>query len=330
MKLLLLTDTHGDLDQVNDLARKTGAEAILHAGDFGFYDEESVHRLTERELTLKVVHSPLSEARKEAFLLLPSLEKVEFVRQYCPLSELPDYLNGQKRFEVPVYAVWGNHEDHDVVQKFCQGKYAMRNLFLLSAKQSFHLDRFHIFGLGGNVVVNPKFFQPPLSGAGGKIWSTFPQYIEFLEMVEINSRAGEIRLFLSHISPGKEPFVSWVGAQTNVDFLISGHMGPPFCMLWNEFAINEPHQSNARMTSRLNEIISIGKSLRGRAVEQFQQDLERLQKKLKRMENRNRGKKVPDWYRKMFYINLPDASAGYAILTETNGKLAVETHSQGS
>ena len=329
MRLLLVTDTHGDLDQVDDLARRTRADAVLHAGDLGFYDDDSVQRLTERELVLKVTHSRLPQARKQAFLRLPGSEKIEFVRRQCPLSDLPAYLAGRKRFEAPVYAVWGNHEDHAVVQKFRTGEYAVENLFALSEQQSFHLGQFHIFGLGGNVVMNPKFFQAPLSGAGGKIWSTFPQYMRLLDLVERNSRTGDIRLFVSHVSPGKEPFVGWIGGQTGADFLISGHMDPPLCMLWNEFAISEPHASDARMSARLDEIIAAGKHLRGRAAEQLRPDLDRLEQRVAQGERGRRGGEAPAWYRRMFYINLPDASGGYAIVTDTDGRLEVETHSHG-
>ena len=251
------------------------------------------------------------------------------MRRQCPLSDLPAYLAGRKRFRVPVYAVWGNHEDHAVAQKFRTGEYAVENLFVLSEERSFYLERCHILGLGGNAVVNPKFFQLPLSGAGGKIWSTFPQYMRLLELVERSSRTDDIWLCLSHVSPGKEPFVVWVGAQTGADFLISGHMGPPLCMLWNEFATNEPRASAARLAARVDEIIAAGQRLRGRAAEHIRPDLERLEQRAIQTGRGRRGGEAPAWYRKLFYINLPDAGAGHAILSDTHGRLAVETHSHG-
>ena len=38
MRFLLISDTHGKLAVVNDLASQTHADAVIHAGDFGFYD----------------------------------------------------------------------------------------------------------------------------------------------------------------------------------------------------------------------------------------------------------------------------------------------------
>lgn len=41
MRFLLVGDTHGQLGVVNELAARTHADAVIHAGDFGFYDEGS-------------------------------------------------------------------------------------------------------------------------------------------------------------------------------------------------------------------------------------------------------------------------------------------------
>lgn len=52
---------HGCLDDITILVKQTGADAVLHSGDFGFYDHdhESADRLTHRELRLRIVHSYL-------------------------------------------------------------------------------------------------------------------------------------------------------------------------------------------------------------------------------------------------------------------------------
>lgn len=56
-KILLLSDTHGNLDIINELALKLSADCVIHAGDFGFYDENSVYRLSHRELRLLITLS---------------------------------------------------------------------------------------------------------------------------------------------------------------------------------------------------------------------------------------------------------------------------------
>lgn len=326
MKLLLITDTHGHLDSINALARETGADAVIHAGDLGFYDEGSADRMTRRELLLSVLHSELPmEAKKEA-------EKLEgpdlcgFVRQHGLLGQLPQFLSGEKAFEVPVYAVWGNHEDLAVAEKFYRGEYGIPNFHVLHEKQSFHLGCVHLFGLGGNFLVGKKLFQKPLAGGGGKIWSTFSQYLELLKTVEANATDGERRLFVSHVSPGKEPFMTLMGACTRADWLISGHMGPTCCQTWNEFAIREPEEAMQRVTDRLKEIADAVEGLGEGVLGPVREDLERLEEAVTSdLTPIGRGQQAPRWYRDMLCINLPDAEDGYAVLTEEGGGLDLET-----
>ena len=57
MRVLLISDTHGNLDIINQLIDTTTADLVIHAGDFGFYDESSYRHLSTRELLLLVKHS---------------------------------------------------------------------------------------------------------------------------------------------------------------------------------------------------------------------------------------------------------------------------------
>ena len=77
MRYLLITDTHGSLDIINSTAQAERADVVLHAGDFGFYDHGSPERLTDRELALRITHSPLPEReRKRALLVAPAALRV--------------------------------------------------------------------------------------------------------------------------------------------------------------------------------------------------------------------------------------------------------------
>lgn len=64
MRFLLISDTHGKLGVITELAARTKADAVIHAGDFGFYDNESCARLADRELRLLLIHSESAEKRK--------------------------------------------------------------------------------------------------------------------------------------------------------------------------------------------------------------------------------------------------------------------------
>jgi hypothetical protein len=71
MRLLLISDTHGKLSTINELSSRVQADAVIHAGDFGFYEDGSFERLSDRELRLQVAHSGLPQAEKKppAYLL---------------------------------------------------------------------------------------------------------------------------------------------------------------------------------------------------------------------------------------------------------------------
>src|SRR5689334_18694434 len=91
-RLLLLSDTHGALAQIDDLAARVGADAVLHAGDFGFYDDSSVDRLEARELFLRVIHSDLPDAEKKKAKKLSGDKMRSFIRNELPLSDLAAWL----------------------------------------------------------------------------------------------------------------------------------------------------------------------------------------------------------------------------------------------
>jgi hypothetical protein len=141
-----------------------------------------------------------------------------------------------------VYAVWGNHEGVEVIRRFRSGDYAVDRLHLLHEAVSYHVGHIHIFGLGGNFLVGKKLWQTPIAGGRGKVWSVLPQYVQLLKTVQAYRQPDEIGIFVSHVSPGKEPFITLIGAQTGCGLIVSGHMDPPLPMVWNEFAIREPQR----------------------------------------------------------------------------------------
>ena len=75
MRFLLLSDTYGKLGIINELAAGVRADAVIHAGDFGFYDDRSYERLSERELRLQTFHSELPLLEEGEILALPRIEK---------------------------------------------------------------------------------------------------------------------------------------------------------------------------------------------------------------------------------------------------------------
>ena len=313
MRLLLISDTHGHLESIHQWVRKTGADAVVHAGDFGFYDDKSLNRLSDRELALQIRHSHLpGEVRRKAFKM-SHREKVELIREEGLLSELPMYLEGQKAFEVPVYAVWGNHEDLAVVRAFRDGTYRVPNLFVLDEDHTYTLDLFCLFGLGGNLLTDKRFFQEALAGNGGKVWSTLSQYVRLWDRVQEEAETGRIRVMVSHVSPGKEPLLAHFAALLQARYVVSGHMGSPYACTWSPFSVQELGEVVDQRLEAVQALIDVADKVKVRDAETrslVKRGLDLLSQPLTAEAGRH-----PDWYRTHFSINLPDAEKTLVPLT---------------
>lgn len=328
MKVLLVSDTHGELAGLNELARSVEADAIVHAGDFGFYDEESVTRLSDREIRLRITHSRLSQKEIQRLLSCPPVDWRAFVRDQLPLSDLPKFLSGEMQFDVPVYAVWGNHEDHEVVQSFVEGRYSLERLHLIHPQASWHIGNLHVFGVGGNFLVDRRLFADPIAGSGGKVWSVLTDYESLLRTVERNAVRGERRLLVTHVSPGKEPWVNLMGILTGAQLTVSGHMDPPQPLMWHDFAIRSPEEAVVRIERRIREVGNVSKELPSSVRLRSEDLLNRCSSFPRDVKSHGRREVGPSWYYNLMHLNLPDVPRGYAVLDVGDGVFAVHTQSR--
>lgn len=332
-RLLLLSDTHGALSQVDELAARVGADAVLHAGDFGFYDDGSVDRLDSRELFLRVVHSHLGDADKKRAKKLSGDKLRAFLRSELPLSELAAWLREGRGFRVPVYAVWGNHEDRVVIEDLLAGRTQVGNLNLLHAAAAHRIGPFELFGLGGNILPERLADLPaPLAGQGGKIWTTLVQLGALVEAMQQRERApGSVRVLVCHLSPGREPLLGQLCAHLGVDLTVSGHMGSPWTAVWDEFAVRSPAQFSRRL-QEAQDLLAPALSAPLPEEPQLRAQVERARALLSAplaQLSEERGVPLPRYYRGGFHINLPDVPDGYAVLTARDGRLSLETVSHG-
>jgi len=316
---LLISDTHGKLDIINELSAQTQADAVIHAGDFGFYYDESFERLSDRELRLHVTHSDLPRAEKDNLLTLSRFDLIAQGRELRLLGGFQSYIDGKDSFQVPVYAVWGNHEDKEVVERLFSGDVAVGNLYMLHSRQGYRVGPAYVYGLGGNLLPGSKMMQRPIAGGGGKIWSTLSQYAELVQTVEKESHPDGPRLFVSHVSPGKEPFVELIGARTRADYTISGHMGAPTCMVWNPFAVSSIVEADQRLQDGLDAVKNACIQTVSTEAEQALSLIGHIPQDMITI---GRGIKAPRWYREMTHINLPDAHIGYSVMDTVSGILA--------
>jgi predicted phosphodiesterase len=318
LRILLISDTHGNMDIINEKVAETKADMVIHAGDFGFYDDQSVYRLTPRELRLSVTHSPVwcqynvdKQTSRERLIGINKENKL--------LGDFPDYISREKRFSVPVYAVWGNHEDVQVLRQLNTDLH-IDNLYLLDEHNfyEFHSDdefEFSLYGLGGNFLVSKKLFDKPIAGHGGKIWTVLHQFGVLYKQITNKSKPS---IFVSHVSPGKEPLLSRLIMHYMPTFWISGHMGAPFTCTWNQFTIREINESLDWLETDIGLIEEHYQQ--GRLTEEAALAYELIKRPILKEET---------WYKKLWNINLPDAKDGHAMLIMADGKISLETYSNG-
>ena len=328
MRLLLISDTHGKLDAVNELAARAQADAVIHAGDFGFHDDGSYERLSEREIGLQISHCDLPRDEKARLMALPRRERIAAARSARLLGDFQSYIDGKARFRVPVYAVWGNHEDREVVERVAQGDIKVDNLHVLDGTQALEVGPALLYGLGGNLLPGSKMMQSPIAGGGGKVWTTLSQYADLVRTIDNAGDWPGPRIFVSHVSPGKEPFVELLGARTRVDFTISGHMGPPTCMVWNPFAVCEIKEALNRMQEGLASVKSACLGVAEQSASWIEDAFSLIGSLPDDTVFMGRRGKVPRWYRAMTHVNLPDAHIGFGVLEITEGRCTIETYAR--
>lgn len=222
-------------------------------------------------------------------------------------GDFEDYYFGKKEFDVPVYAVFGNHEDSEVVQELQRG-HQIKNLHLLDENHQYVVNEcFQLFGLGGNFLLNKKAYESTFQGVGGKVQCTFHQLGKLMKNVERSSLPA---ICVSHVSPGKEPLLSRLFAHLAPECWISGHMGAPFPCVWNQETIRRWKEIEVWMGD-LPEIES-----RDNFTKETLYALEKMEAPL---ENHH------DWVRRTWNINLPDFHEGHALLVMDKRKWSLES-----
>lgn len=144
-----------------------------------------------------------------------TLENLKSAIQKHPepiLSELPLFLNKTSAFEIPVYTTWGACEDVRVLEKFRSQEYDVENLFVVDEHDSRLLEvgglKLRLLGLGGAVVMHKLFDngegRTTIAGGQGTMWTTVLQMGELIETALTTFDRSETRIFVSHMSPGRE------------------------------------------------------------------------------------------------------------------------------
>lgn len=238
MKVILLADSHGDIDRINRLAAQYDADACIHCGDVSFFDHESIRHLPVEELAKIVRHAPVPAEEKSRITALPHAEQAENILQLGVAGTFEDYLNGKKTFEIPVYAVWGNHEDIRIVNRLREEP--LPNLTLLDERRSVMLEKVRIYGIGGdfNEKHLPMAEKLGIPWVKNQIRSAFWQYHKLVKMLD-EFPHGEVRLQVTHCDPAENRFLEALAHRGGASLTLSGHMHRKESRMWCSYGNTE-------------------------------------------------------------------------------------------
>ncbi|RDW75180.1 hypothetical protein BP6252_06322 [Coleophoma cylindrospora] len=362
VRVLCVADVRGNLKSFNDLAKRANASHIIHTGDFGFYDESSLERIAEKTLKHVAQYSPLiAEATKKAIGAPGGPVKTRFPASDLPLSELPQFLSGQLKLDVPVYTVWGACEDVRVLEKFRSGEYKVANLHIIDEARSMLLEiggvKLRLLGLGGAVVMHKLFDngegRTTIAGGQGTMWTTLLQMGELVDTANRVYDPTETRVFITHASPAREGILNQLSVTLKADFSISAGLHFRYGSSYNEFSVNPTldHYRGKLAASKasFNDVWETVKSEVQPAIQQNEAQQNLLNNALGIVEKMPStahggnpfggpvggpnaaavGQVDESAFKNMWNFNLADAAFGWLVLEVQDGRIGTEMKAQG-
>ncbi|CAJ0748346.1 18164_t:CDS:10 [Entrophospora sp. SA101] len=313
-KIICVADIRGDISRLNNLAEETNASYIIHSGDFGFYESESLGRMSDRTLRHNIQYTILIPEREKSRLLSlnsTELRKVILESDLPLLSEFSLFKEGKKTLKVPVYTIWGACEDVAVLEKFRTGEYKVHNLNILDEAMTYLIDiggvSLRLFGLGGTGTI---------AGGQGTMWTTILQIGKLVDTAQRVFDSSETRVLVTHASPGREGLLAQLSIMLRADFTVSAGLHFRYGISYNEFSVQADQESFRRKleTSRINfyETWKTVKNQVENRIDESQKQL--LQNALSVVDRVPLPSKEEYSFKNMWNFNLPDAQFGWVSL----------------
>ncbi|KAK6587165.1 hypothetical protein PZA11_000455 [Diplocarpon coronariae] len=362
IRVLCVADVRGNLRSLNELAKQARADHIIHTGDFGFYDGTSLDRIAEKTLKHVAQYSPLiNEGVKKAIGAQGGPVKQRFSPSDLPLSELPQFLDGSLKLDVPVYTVWGACEDVRVLEKFRSGEYKIDKLHIIDEARSMLLEiggvKLRLLGLGGAVVMHKLFDngegRTTIAGGQGTMWTTLLQMGELVDTANRVYDPTETRIFITHASPAREGILNQLSVTLKADFSISAGLHFRYGSSYNEFSVNPTldHYRGKLAASKasFNDVWETVKSEVQPAIQQNEAQQNLLNNALGIVEKMPAtalggnpfggpvggpnaqavGQVDESAFKNMWNFNLADAAFGWLVLEVQDGRIGTEMRAQG-
>ncbi|KAL9127586.1 MAG: hypothetical protein Q9217_003566 [Psora testacea] len=363
-RILCIADVRGNLKSLNDLAAQARADYIIHTGDFGFYDEDSLKLIADKTLKHVAQYSPLLSENQKRIIQSSQPQQYDVKARFSPhelqLSELGHFISGQLKLNVPVYTVWGACEDVRVLEKFRSGEYKVQNLHIIDEASSRLLElggvKLRLLGLGGAVVMHKLFDngdgRTTIAGGQGTMWTTLLQMGELVDTANRVYDPTETRLFVTHASPAREGLLNQLSVTLKADFSISAGLHFRYGSSYNEFSVNPTlDHYRGKLAASKASFNDVWETVRGEvepAVAQNEAQQTLLNNALDivtRMPsvanggNPFGGGQVPapggvgavdeSAFKNMWNFNLADAAFGYLVLEIQDGRIGTEMRAQG-
>lgn len=268
-KILLISDCKGHWSVIDELADQVGADIVVHTGDFGFFgnflfwptdqgslylaaDHDSIGKISEKSLKYLIKNNPrLDEADKNDLLAMPEAAVRHHIFRTSPflLSQLPEYLAGERQFRHLVFTIYGALEDIAVVEKFRSSAYSVKNLLIIDEAYSPVLPlgniKLRLFGLGGSVIRHKLFDvgdgKITIAGSSGLMWTTLLQVGELVSLAKREFDPAEVRLLVTHTGAGREGLIAQLALALNADYAIASGSSNGSIAAWNPQAIHATH-----------------------------------------------------------------------------------------
>ncbi|WRT63287.1 uncharacterized protein IL334_000191 [Kwoniella shivajii] len=344
-RILCVADIRGDYHELNRLIREHEATAVIHTGDFGFMNADSVDRMGDKILRHLITYSPLiPPATRNQLLAIPPTKDAEADRKglveqlnnssvHFPLSQFPHLLSGAINFPVPVFTVWGLVEDVRVLEKFRTGEYEVNNLFIVDEATSRGVDvgglKLRIFGLGGAVTPHKMCEgHATIAGGSGTMWSTALQVGELIDTAHRAYDATETRLFVSS-APSRNGLLSLTANALKADLTISAGLHFRYPVSFNAFSVHEKFEHYQQALQHASTSFSeVYDTVRDRVDNSMNGDQQALLKKVSTAFLKIPQQDDHSWTNTWNWI-LSDASCGHMLLSVTEGRISSETKSAG-
>ncbi|QFZ30229.1 hypothetical protein EJF18_70307 [Clavispora lusitaniae] len=250
LRLVAVSDIQGNWDALDLIAGQHKAGAIIHTGNFGFWNSGTVGRASDVGYLKQIVAfsdvlpqktvlalnnlSTIngSAAHKSGDKPVESPDFKDELAKVESLSHMDKYISGEKTLPCPVYTIVGPLDDPVIVEEVMCGAVDIPNLHIVSHDQAYTLKvsengpDVQLYGLGGNLKVHSLFdngsVDGRLCGKVGDLWITLAQVAHlFLNHQSLQENGPSIKIFMSHSPVIKTPLLEHLAIITGADFTIS-------------------------------------------------------------------------------------------------------------